>query len=324
MDKASIKEKLWIVGLLMIVFGMILSSFFMLSNEELYFFGQLNQYAVGFLILGLILLVFGFLFAITCLHQYEASENKAYNTTKRRVVLIVVALFFLILIGYLMSVDYEWTVKALIIEDFDQIFAFYPQFTLTSYSAMFATLLIFGIFVLPFVISETGFLDDQPASQLEDSEKEGQSIEEAEDQVDRLASFLKKRFGSIKKIRNYLLPIGIALTIVGGCLIGLPHFFLIDSPKILDPETGEWFRKDYKGFIRGQLLLIGILLLVIGLVLIRHYIRRNRHSTDKENSLLLPENVRAVGNFGFLRLFRIMLSSAWDIFMKTREHYNVG
>lgn len=282
MDKAFIKEKLWIIGSLIIVFGIIFSSLFMLSNEELYFFGQLNQYVVGFLILGLIMLVFGFLFTITCLHQCMTSKNKAYNKTKRRIVLITVTLFFLILIGYLMAVDHEWTVKALIIEDFDQIFAFYPEFTLTSQSAMFATLLAFGIFVLPFAISETGFLDDQPSSQLEDLEKEGQSIEEAEDQVDRLASFLKKRFGPIKKIKNYLLPIGLTLTILGGCLIGLPHFFLIDSPKILDPETGGLFRKDYKGFIRGQLLLIGILLLVIGVILIRQYIHRSRHTADQE------------------------------------------
>jgi hypothetical protein len=281
MDKASIKWKLWIFGSLIIVFGIALSSLFMLSNEGFYFFGWLNHYVVGFLVLGLILLVFGFLLTITCLDQCDASKNNSHNTTKRRIVLIAVSIFFLILIGYLMAVDYEWTVKALVIEDFDQIFAFYHEFTLTSHSAMFATLLIFGIFVLPFTISETGVLDEQPISQAEDLEK-GQSIEEAEDQVDRLASLLKKRFGPIKKIRNYISSIGLTLIIVGGCLIGLPHFFFIDSPKIWNPETGEWLRKNYQGFIRGQLFLIGIILLIVGVLLIRHYLRSSRHTSDQE------------------------------------------
>jgi hypothetical protein len=281
MEKAPVKRKLWIIGSLIIVFGITLSSLFMLSNERLYFFGWLNHYVVGFLVLGLILLVFGFLLTITCLDQCGASKNKPYNATKRRIVLIVVATFFLLLIGYLMAVDYEWTVKALVIEDFDQIFAFYHEFTLTSHSAMFATLLIFGIFVLPFTINETGVLDERAISQAEDLEM-GQSLEEAEDQVDRLASFLKKRFCPIKKIRNYISPIGLTLIIVGGCLIGLPHFFFIDSPRIWNPETGEWLRKNYQGFIRGQLFVIGIILLIIGVILIRHYMRSSRHTSDQE------------------------------------------
>jgi hypothetical protein len=94
--------------------------------------------------------------------------------------------------------------------------------------------------------------------------------------------FLKSRFGSIKKIRNYSLPIGITSAILGSCFIGLPQFFLIDSPQIWNPKTETWNVEKYYGFIRGQLLLIGILLLVIGLVLIIRYIRRNPHSTIKE------------------------------------------
>jgi hypothetical protein len=276
-NKAFIKENLWKIGILIIVVGIFLVGLFIWSNENFYlfgyFFGDLNQYAVGFLITGEIALLFGFLLTIICLDRYEELEIKTDNTTKIRVVLTAVTILCLILIGYLMATDYEWTIRAFIIEDFDQIFAFYGTFTLSSYSAMFATLLTFGIFVLPFVINESGILDDHPNKQLEDLEEEGQSIEKAEEQLDRFAGFLKRRFGPIKKIKNYTLPIGITLTILGSCFIGLPHFFLIDSPQIFDPKTEELFRKDYKGFIRGQLLLIGLLFLVIGLILIIHYIR---------------------------------------------------
>jgi len=121
---------------------------------------------------------------------------------------------------------------------------------------------------------------DEPTDNF-DVEK-GQTIEEAEKQVDRFVGFLKRRFGSINKIKNYTLPIEITLTILGGCLMVLPSLFLIDSPQRWNPETEEWFREAYYGFIRGQLLLIGILLLVTGLILIIRYIRRNSQSTIKE------------------------------------------
>ena len=121
-----------------------------------------------------------------------------------------------------------------------------------------------------------------------DMEK-GQTIEEAEEQFDRFAGFLKSRFGSVNKIRNYSLPIGIATAILGGCLITLPSIFLIDLERVKRVfETGEfigqkyWYIAKYYGLIRGQLLLIGILFLAIGTILIVRYIHRNPHSTDKQ------------------------------------------
>jgi hypothetical protein len=200
------------------------------------------------------------------------------NKTKIRIVLAAVTVLFLILIGYFMITDYRWTVEALIVGSF----AFFSTFTFSSYSALFATLLIFGIFVLPFVINELGFLDDSTDEQPDNFGETGQTIEEAEKQVDRLFGFLKNRFGSIKKIKNYSLPVGITSAILGGFLITLPSLFLTDSELIWIPETEEWFVKEYYGFIRGHLLLIGILLLVIGLILIIRYIRRNSQSTIKE------------------------------------------
>ena len=282
MNKYSIKEKLWIIGGLIIILGGSLIGLFMLSTEELYFFSDLNQYAVGFLITGLIASIFGFLFSLICLDRCKEAEIKQDNTTKIRVMLTAVTILYLILIGYLMTIDYEWTVQPLIIEYFDPSLGFHYGFTISSYSALFATLLIWGIFVLPFVIAETGFLDDSPDEQAHNLEEEGYTTEEAEETFDRFVAFLKRRLGPMKKIKNYTLPIAMAFTILGSCLVGLPSFVFIDGPLTLDPKTETWFIKDYKGFIRGQLFLIGILLLVIGLILIIYYIRRRRHSVGKE------------------------------------------
>jgi len=279
--KATIKEKLWIIGALMIVVGVFFIGLFMLSNGGFYYFSELIPYTVGFLITGLIASFLGFLLSMIHLHGCEDSEIKTDNTTKIRVVLIAVSVLYLILIGYLMAIDYEWTVQPLIIDYFDLSLGFHYGFTISSYSAFFATLFMWGIFVLPFVIAETGFLDDSPDEQPVDLE-ERQSIEGAEETFDRFVAFLKRRLGPIKKIKNYTLPIAIAFTILGSCLVVIPYFLFIDGPWTLDPKTETWFIKDYKGFIRGQLLLIGILLLVIGIILIIHYIRRRRHSVGKE------------------------------------------
>jgi len=200
------------------------------------------------------------------------------SKTKIRIILVSVTVLFLILIGYLMRIDQVWTVEALIVGSF----AFFGTFTFTSYNALFVTLLSFGIFVLPFVINELGILDDYHDEPPDSDVEKGPTVQDAEKSFNRFAGFLKSRFGSIKKIRNYSLPIEITSAILGGCLITLPSLFLIDSEPIWIPETEEWFVREYYGFIRGHLLLIGILLLVTGLILIIRYIRRNSHSTDKE------------------------------------------
>ena len=283
MNKSTIKEKLWIIGALMIVVGVFFIGLFMLSNERFYYFSELIPYTVGFLITGLIASFLGFLLSMIHLHGCEDSEIKTDNTTKIRVVLIAVSALYLILIGYLMAIDYEWTVQPLIIElDDYPLLGFHYGFTISSYSALFVTLLIWSILVLPFLIAETGFLDDSPDEQAHNLEEEGYTREEAEESFDRFVAFLKRRLGPITKIKNYTLPIAITFTLLGSCLAVIPYFLFIDGPPTLDPKTETWFIKDYKGFIRGQLFLIGILLLVIGIILIIHYIRRRRHSVGKE------------------------------------------
>lgn len=272
------KEKLWIIGLLIFVFGIFLLSLFFLSNEELFFFSDSSRFAGGFLIAGSIVLFLGFLFTIICLNYYEKTDSKIGNTIKIRVFLTIFTTTYLVLIGYLVFFDHEpWEFKALIIEDFDQIFAFYPNFSLTSYDIIFPTLIIFGIFVLPFVINELGLLDSYPDEQLEDLMEEGRKSEKAENQTDQSALVLKRRFDTIKKIKNYTLPIGVTLTTLSCCFMVLPYFFFRDSPQIPDVKTGELFRETYQGLLRGQFFLIGVLLLAIGIFFIRSYLRRQRH-----------------------------------------------
>ena len=288
MNKNSIKENLWKIGALLIILGGSFLGLFMLSNEGFYVFSFLNLYAVGFLIMGFILFFFGFILTIICLDRYRESVIKQDNTNKIRAVLTAVAILCLILIRYLMSIDHEWTVKPLIIDVFESSFAFYYGFSISSNSVFFATLLLFGIFVLPFVIAETGFLDDSTDEQVHNLEEEAYTVEQSEESFDRFVAFLKRRFAPIMKmkkiknytlqIKNYTLPIARAFTILGSFLAVIPYFFFIDRPPEFDDITETWLIKEYNGFIRGQLLLIGLLLLIVGLTLIIYYIRRRRHS----------------------------------------------
>jgi hypothetical protein len=87
-NKDSIKEKLSIISALIIILGAFLIGLFMLSNEELYFFGysfgDLNQYTAGFLITGLIASIFGLIFTIICLDECEEAEINADGTWKKK------------------------------------------------------------------------------------------------------------------------------------------------------------------------------------------------------------------------------------------------
>jgi hypothetical protein len=277
------RENLWKVGLLIIVFGIIFLSLFILSSEEIYFFRLLNQSAIGFLILGLLSLIVGFLFTMICLELWETSEKKSDNIFRTRVVIITVTIMFLILICYLIFVgqriDYEWSVRGLIIEDLgNQMFGFYAPFTLTPFSILFPTLLIFGILILPFIFSELRILNEYSNIEEEDSKKERQTIKEKEDKMD-ISGFINKQIFSFKKIiKKDILPIGISLIIIGFCFIGVPPFLIFDSEEVPDPKTGELYREDYKGFIRGQFLIFGIFLLIVGFILIRYFIRYRQQS----------------------------------------------
>jgi hypothetical protein len=273
------RERLWIIGVLLIVFGGSLFGLFVLSDEGFYYFSGLSVYTIGFLIVGLIVSTCGFLLTLVCLDRNEESKIEAHNSKRIRIVLTAITALYLPLIGYLVTIDHEWIVRALIIESFQPSFGFYETFTLSSYCALFGTLLIFGIFVLPFVINEFGVSNYYPSESFPDLGENEQSIESAEDSFDRFVAFLKRRFCPIK---NYMLPTGMSFVTLGSCLIGLPPFLFVDGPLTYDPEMETWFIKDYRGFIRGQLLLFGLLFLVIGLVLLGLFMRRHRHSASKE------------------------------------------
>ena len=281
MNKAPIKEKLWIIGAAMIVVGAFFIGLFLLSSEKINFMSDLIGYTVGFFVTGLVALFFGFILTIIHVYGIEESEIKTDNMIKIKIVLITVSVLHLILMGYLMISDYEWpAVPPLIIQIFNQSFAIYPEFIISSYAAFFATLLIFGIFVLPTIIVETGFLDDSPDEQVNELEEKGYTMEEAKEASDRISVFSKKLFGSIRKIKKYSFPIAIAFIILGICFAVLPYFLLIDGQWTFDPETELMFINDYKGFIRGQFLLIGLFFLIVGSTLIIHFIRRRRHSVS--------------------------------------------
>jgi len=162
------------------------------------------------------------------------------NRTKVRIVLIVATAIHLFFLGYLLTneIEFAWQINAfLVTEDF----------------AFFAILLSFGIFILLFIINELGY-----------------TAEEAEEDLDRLIEYAKKL---IEYVNKHTLSIGIPLTIIGICLIGLPYFFLRDIKPYWNYETRKWVTGQNFGFIRTPLLLIGFQSLIIGLVFIGLYIR---------------------------------------------------
>ena len=277
------KENLWQIGVLLIVVGSFFVSLFVLSSEEIHFMSDLIPYTSGFLITGIIASFFGFLFTLVCLDRYDKAGIKPDNTTKIVVLLIAVSILYLTLIGYLMSINVEWTVQSLILELTDPSYGLYYEFTISSHGMFVVTLFMFGFFILPFIITETGFLDDSLNEQNHDLGEDGYNLKNAEEAFDRFGAFLKSRIETIKKIaiiKNYTLPIAITFSILGSCLVGLPRFLFIDGELTLNPET-ETYYIPYKGYIRGQLLLIGLLFLVIALILIIQYKRRHSNSEKK-------------------------------------------
>ena len=155
-------------------------------------------------------------------------------------------------------------------------------------------MLLFGIFVLPFIIAETGILDNITDEKTNILRKKDIVNQKAEDQIDQFATFLKSKFYPIKKIRKYFKFILLLFLIFGICLSVLPYFFVKDGPWVhqdydvsdkitytvypfyledSDAPVDGWFVEDYQGYLRGQLLLIGFSTIVISLILIIKYLR---------------------------------------------------
>jgi len=73
-------------------------------------------------------------------------------TTKRRIVLFVATALHLFLLGILLTIEFEW-----------QIFVFdFGMIIVTEDTAFVAVAFSFAIFVFPFIIYESGFLDNYP------------------------------------------------------------------------------------------------------------------------------------------------------------------
>ncbi len=153
------REKLWIVGLLLVIVGGFLAAFPILGM-----FTDLSPYFFGIFISGMAVVDFGVLFAIVCL--YASEEEKK---TKVKTVIVVAVTIYLLLLGYLLWIEamhmpkFEWEVRALVV--FNHVI--FGTFTFANYNVFLATLFSFGFFVLPFAIQESGILDNYPDEPLD-------------------------------------------------------------------------------------------------------------------------------------------------------------
>ena len=159
------REKLWIIGALILILGSVLAAFPKLGDEGLYLIRDLRPYFGGFFIVGLAVIDFGVLFSLISLYSSEkgTAKNRRNNTNKRRTVLATATIIYLIMLGYFLWINFAqmpelgWEIKALVIGSF----TLFNTLNLTTYTAFFITLISFGIFVLPLVINESGILDNQ-------------------------------------------------------------------------------------------------------------------------------------------------------------------
>ncbi|KON33905.1 hypothetical protein AC477_01015 [miscellaneous Crenarchaeota group-1 archaeon SG8-32-1] len=243
----------------------------------------------GFLSLGLLLILIGAIIIFTKVFhgQKKHSElNKMEWNTKRNMVLVSVTVLFLLFFGYLMNrniFDYEWRYNGWSFGGFD-------FFSSSLDGVFFVSLLIVCIFVLPLLIFKIGFLDNSPNESQAIIVENEPIIKETQISPSGLIEFLKSGFSLIN---NYMLPVGLILTIFGGCFMALPSRFLIDSdPMPIRVGTEDVFIEYYYGLIRGQLLLIGIPFLFFGLILIIRYTfeTMTKEQKLKVNKILLLLN----------------------------------
>jgi hypothetical protein len=322
------KEDRWTIGLLFIGLGGILLFIFLLCSERFEFLITLSNpsiynpqgfspvtnlinYTPFFLISGLITPIIGFLFNMILLYQNKDLKVNPEIKSKIRITLIIVSFLYIAIIGYLMTINYEWETDPLIIHLYDYlswfnhpphlsyplypVYAFYQGFIITSFYAFFSSVLLFGIFILPFIIAETGILDNISDEQTNNLRQDNE-VQKAEDQFERFSGFIKRNLSSLMKMK-YFKIIMIFLIVFGLCLSILPFFFVSDGPWVHqdydiseqityskfpfyleDPEAPlvGWFVEDYRGYLRGQLLLIGFALVLLGIILIIYHVYRKR------------------------------------------------
>ena len=274
MNEALIKDNLFRIGELLIVASAFFIGSFLATNlAEIAIFAS---FVGGFAIAGFFSLFFGF--TLTIIDAYFL-EPETDLTKRNRNILMAVTTLCLILLGYSISTNSEWTIRPLIIENIAGVtiqpsYAFYPEIIVSSNTLFYATMLTFGIVVFPFILAETGLLDDKTVEIAQDYEQ-GQTLENAEKTFDRFTVFLKRKIGprdnlkdtnTVRILKKLTAPVAAGFAVVGACLVVLPYFLVKDGPLTVDPQGVEYI-KDYMGVLRGQLLLLGILFLVVAVVL---------------------------------------------------------
>lgn len=175
------------------------------------------------------------------------------KTTIFRIVLVLITFFFIVWILFLNYTDLEFKVESFIVGPF----AFYPTFTIENFSMILFSILVYGIFVLPFIINELGFLGDE--NELPEF---GLAIEK---NVDAIIERTKTLYNRVK-IWGYHIVIGLLFVAIP--LMTLPTLFLEDGEQIVwDKYLEEFVLEPYFGYIRGFLLVVGLVLIVTAIII---------------------------------------------------------
>ena len=189
------------------------------------------------------------------------------STTNKRILLIVATALYLFLLGILLKIEFEW-----------QIFMFdFGTIIVNAGTAFLAIAFSFALFVFPFIIIETGFLDNYPDEPPDLDVKGGQTIAEAKESFDRFVENVNRR---IDYVNRHALSIGLALTIIGICILVLGSVYLRG-------EGAYWYEwqkeitRNYE-FLGPTLGLIAFSSLIIGFALIVLYLYRYQYSAGTE------------------------------------------
>lgn len=246
---------------------------YVLESNSVYF----NIRFFGFLSLGFLFSLIGILiiFPKILTKQKKYLELKKFEfDTKKGMIFILIAFLFLFLFGYLMYLnylDFEWMVNGW---NFGGFYFFNNYADGILFTSMLTSIIVF----IPLFICKIGFLDNYSDKSQTFIGKNDLKIKDKRSS-NRFITFLKTGLTAIK---NYMLPVGFILVILGGCFMVFPSRLLIDSYPDFVLETGELFIEKYYGLIRGQLLLIGIPLLVLGLSFIIRFVLEIRKKEPKQ------------------------------------------
>ena len=291
--------------------GLIPNGYFWESNVPPYML-ELNSFYFnirffGFLSVGFLFSLIGILIIFPKILTKQKKYlyiNKFEFNTKKSLSVVLLALLFLFLFGYLLYLnylDFEWMLNG-------WNFGGFNFFNSTSDGILFSSMLTSIIVFIPLFICKIGFLDSYADKSQTVIGKDVLKIKDKRS-YNRFIEFLKREFVAINK---YMLPFGFILLIIGGFLMTIPSRFLIDSYPDFLLENGDIFIENYYGLIRGQLLLIGMPLLVLGLTLIIRYVLEAKKKEPK----LGPNKILAFIN-KFSTVFGTFFIFAGVLFLTT-------